>query len=223
MTRTQAHTKYIGLDGVQVPGTTTVLGILNKPFLVPWANKLGLQGIDSTKYKDKMADIGTLAHLFIMNHLRGEKTDTGDFTGNDIKLAENCFASYLAWEKSHTIKPILIEKPIVSDKYGYGGTPDCVGYLDDELVLIDFKTGKALWPEHTYQLAAYRQLSSEQNYHITQGCLLRIGRNDNEGFEEKTIKRFDREFELFLHCLAIYNIKKDIAHEGQTHKRQSSK
>jgi len=104
----KAHTKYIGLDGVQVPGVTTVLGVLNKPFLVPWANKLGLQGIDSSKYTDTMAGIGTLAHLFIMNHLRGEGTDTGDFSQNDIKLAENCFLSYLEWEKHHELKPIQI-------------------------------------------------------------------------------------------------------------------
>lgn len=210
MTRTQAHTKYIGLDGGQVPGTTTALNILNKPFLVPWANKLGLQGIDSTKYKDKMADIGTLAHLFIMNHLRGEETDTSDFSQNDVKLAKNCFASYLAWEKPHELKPVMIEKPLVSDKYHYGGTPDCLGFLDDELVLIDFKTGKAIYPEMMYQLAAYSQLVREQDHVIKKARILRIGRDDNEGFEERTISNLDREFEVFLHCLSIYNLQKEL-------------
>ena len=208
MTRTQAHQKYIGLDGVQVPGVTTVLNILNKPFLVPWANKLGLEGIDSTKYKDKMADIGTLAHLFIMNHLRGEESDTSEFTQNDIKLAENCFLSYLEWEKPHLIKPVMIEKPLVSDKYGFGGTPDCVCYLNDELVLLDYKTGKAIYPEMIYQLAAYAQLVREQGYEIKKARILRIGRDENEGFEERLITRFDNEFEVFRHCLAIYNLFK---------------
>jgi len=206
----KAHTKYIGLDGVQVPGVTTVLGVLNKPFLVPWANKLGLQGIDSSKYTDTMAGIGTLAHLFIMNHLRGEGTDTGDFSQNDIKLAENCFLSYLEWEKHHELKPILIEKPLVSDKYHYGGTPDCVCYLDGELTLLDYKTSKAVYPEMFYQLAAYSQLLSEQNITISKARILRIGRDENEGFEERVTNNLDREFEVFQHCLAIYFIQKEL-------------
>jgi len=210
MANNKAHTRYIGADGIQVPGVTTVLGVLNKPFLVPWANKLGLQGIDSTKYKDEMADIGTLAHLLIMNHLRGEETDTGDFSQNDIKLANNCFASYLAWEKPHELKPILIEKPLVSDKYNYGGTADWVGYLDDELVLLDYKTGKAIYPEMFYQLAAYVQLAKEQGYEIKKARILRIGRDNNEGFEERTTTNFEREFEIFLHCLSIYFIQKEL-------------
>ena len=210
MANNKAHTKYLGLDGIQVPGVTTVLGILNKPALVTWANRLGLKGIDSTKYKDEMAGIGTLAHLFIMNHLRGEETDTGDFSQNDIKLAENCFLSYLEWEKSHPIKPVLIETPLVSDKYGYGGTPDCVCYLDDELILLDYKTGKAIYPEMTYQLAAYSRLVREKGYDVKKARILRVGRDENEGFEERLTTNLDREFSIFCHCLSIYNIQKEL-------------
>lgn len=210
MATTNAHTKYIGKDGVQVPGVTTVLNILNKPALVPWANKLGLQGIDSNKYKDKMADIGTLAHLFIMNHLRGEETDTSEFSQNDIALAENCFLSYLEWEKSHPVKPVLIEKPLVSDRYNYGGTPDCIAYLDDSLELLDYKTGKALYRESFYQLAAYWQLAEEQGYKIERARILRIGRDANEGFEERMVKNVKGEFEIFWHCLSIYNLQKEL-------------
>ncbi|GAI86127.1 unnamed protein product, partial [marine sediment metagenome] len=39
------------------------IGVLNKPALVPWANNLGLQGINVKDYVDDKADIGTLAHL----------------------------------------------------------------------------------------------------------------------------------------------------------------
>ena len=143
-----------------------------------------------------------------MNHLRGEKSDTSDFSQNDIKLAENCFLSYLEWEKSHPIKPVLIEKPLVSDIYGFSGTPDCMGYLDDKLVLIDFKTGKAIYAEMFYQLAAYRQLAQEQGHKIEHARILRIGRDENEGFEEQLVTRFDNEFQVFQHCLAIYNLFK---------------
>ena len=43
--KANAHTQYKLVDGTKVPSVTTVLGILNKPALVKWANNLGLQGI----------------------------------------------------------------------------------------------------------------------------------------------------------------------------------
>jgi hypothetical protein len=42
----KAHTIYKTAEGVRVPGATTITGLLNKPYLVPWANKLGLEGIE---------------------------------------------------------------------------------------------------------------------------------------------------------------------------------
>lgn len=35
------------------------------------ANRLGLQGIDSTKYTDKAAKIGTLIHAMVESHITG--------------------------------------------------------------------------------------------------------------------------------------------------------
>lgn len=208
--KTKAHTRYFGLDGEQKPGVTTVLGVLNKPFLIPWANKLGLQGIDSTKYRDAMAGIGTLTHQMILDHLTGQKTDTSDYSQKDVSMAENCFLSYLEWEKGHPVKPVLVEKPLVSDIYGYGGTPDCICEYNSGLELLDFKTGKAIYPEMFYQIAAYAQLAKEHGYKITSGRILRIGRDENEGFEERLTKRWGKEFQLFRHCLAIYNLQKEL-------------
>lgn len=36
-TPTKVHTKYISKDGEQVPGVTTILGILSKPALIHWS------------------------------------------------------------------------------------------------------------------------------------------------------------------------------------------
>jgi len=63
--RAKAHQRYRTSDGTIVPGVTTVIGILNKPALVKWANDLGLRGIDSASYVDETARIGTLAHEMV--------------------------------------------------------------------------------------------------------------------------------------------------------------
>src|SRR5439155_21898181 len=53
--KVKAHVRYYTSKGEQVPGVTTILSVLNKPALVSWANRMGLQGIDTHKYVDEAA------------------------------------------------------------------------------------------------------------------------------------------------------------------------
>jgi len=208
--KSKAHVIYKNSDGTRLPGVTTVLGILNKPALVKWANNLGLQGIDSNKYRDEMADIGTLAHRMILDHFSQQKTDTSEYSPDQVELAENCLLSFYEWEKGHKLEVILAEAPLVSDELGYGGTVDCYCNLDGVPTLLDFKTGKAIYSEAIHQLAAYADLLGANNHSVAEARVLRIGRDDNEGFEEKLVKNLDKHFEIFEHCLAIYNLQKEV-------------
>ena len=208
--QSRAHTIYKLQDGTIVPGVTTILGILNKPALVPWANKLGLQGIDSSKYVDEKAKIGTLAHQMIADYLKGVTTDTSEYSKVQIDQAENATLSFFEWEKTHPIEPILIEERIVSEEYGFGGTIDCLARLNGELCLIDFKTSRGIFPEMLIQVVAYRQLLIESGYDVTKINILRIGRTEDEGFEERLVNHLDKRWEIFLHCLEIYRLQKEV-------------
>src|SRR5688572_16134547 len=114
--RSRAHTRYKLKNGELVPGVTTVIGILAKPALYNWYNNLGLQGIVGSTYVDVLAVIGTIGHDMICCHNRGVKFEPGDHPKDLIDKAENCFLSYLSWEKQHKIEPILCEAPLVSEK-----------------------------------------------------------------------------------------------------------
>ena len=59
------HTKYVNSNGQEVPSVTQILGVINKPALINWANKMGLQGIKTSEVLRNTADIGTLAHEII--------------------------------------------------------------------------------------------------------------------------------------------------------------
>ena len=188
MPKTEAHQLYRLADGTLVPGATTALKVLDKGRgLLLWAFNCGRDGIDLDKYRDEKAEIGHLAHQMILDHFRGEKTVTDDYSKNQIDAAENAFISFLEWTKHHTIEPVLIEEQLVSERYRFGGTFDFLGVIDGHLTLLDFKTGKALYDESWYQLAAYNILVMEAYPEvgpIERFKLVRIGRDEDEGFEE---------------------------------------
>ncbi len=214
MAKTSAHIRYRNRDNEIVPGATTVLGILNKPALVPWANKLGLSGIDVNKFVDDKAEIGTLAHAMVEAYLKGEQADTSDYSKNQIEQAENSLLSFFEWSKDKVLEPILLEAPLVSETYQYGGTVDCYCKLDGVLTLLDFKTSKAIYPEMMYQLGAYQLLLYENGHKVDQCRILRIGRDADEGFEERTKNLLGAEQAIFLNCLAIYNLQKGLKKEA---------
>jgi len=212
--KSKAHIRYKTKDGAIVPGVTTVLNLLAKPALVPWANRMGLQGIDTSKYVDDKADIGTLAHAMITDKLTGKETDTTDYSKNQIDLAENSCLSFWEWEKDHKIESVeFVERPLVSEAYRFGGTQDIFCRIAGKKNLIDLKTGKGgFYPEHGYQVAALKQLLIENSYNVDVVRVLNIPRAEDESFNEKicTEKSLLVWLEIFRCCLKIYNLKKEI-------------
>lgn len=169
---------------------------------------MGLQGIDVSKYVDEKAAIGTLAHYMILCHLKNEEPDTSDYSARQIDQAETCLIKFWDWEKGHSLDTLLTEAPLVSDDYNFGGTIDWYGKLDDHFTLIDFKTSSGIFPEMAYQLAAYTQLLCENLTSPYQARIVRIGRDQAEGFEERTYPDLLPQWQIFQHCLAIYHLQK---------------
>ncbi len=208
--RVKAHTRYYTEDGTLVPGVTTVLGILSKPALIPWANKLGLSGIDVGKYVDEKADIGTLAHALVTDKLSGIQTDTSIYSADVIDKAENCALSFWEWAKGKDISAIWVERPLVSEVHRFGGTADIYAVIDGTKELIDLKTGSGIYEEHEYQLAALMRLLGENNFEVERCRLLNIPRTEDERFVERVLspQMIEDGWEIFLACLKIYNIKR---------------
>lgn len=206
----KAHQRYKTKDGKIVPGVTTVLGILNKPALVKWANGLGLQGIDVTKYVDKMAEIGTLAHYMIECEFKSEKPELEEYSPVVVDKAENSLISFYDWVTKNNVRVIASELELVSEKLKYGGKIDLYGIVNGKKTLVDFKTSGGIYPEMIIQLAAYRNLLEENGYEVEECRILRVGRDESEGWEERKITDTRKHFKLFKHCLEIYRLKKQI-------------
>lgn len=207
---TKAHIRYKNAAGHIVPGTTMITGVLDKSrFLVPWANKLGLQGIDSSVYSKEKALIGTLAHKMVTDYLLQMPTETKEFSPYQVNAAENSFLSFLEWEKGKKVNPILIEKPLVSEVFQFGGTMDIYGEVDGVIELIDLKTG-GIYDEAAIQVSAYRELLIENGYPVERVRILGIPRDENDDFSEKIVKDTITAWEIFKHCLVIYGLQKKL-------------
>ena len=63
--------------------------------------------------------------------------------------------------RQHRVDVIAAECQVVSEIHRYGGTLDLVATIDGVPSLLDFKTGRGVYPEHRIQLAAYGQAWNE--------------------------------------------------------------
>jgi len=205
--KTEAHQRY-----QDYPGVTTVLNILDKPALVKWANNLGLKGIDSYRFRSERAEVGTLTHHLVMCYFTGETPDTDDYSAKQIREAGQAMVLFHKWVDTYKPEPILVEKSLISRRYGYGGTLDLYAklhmYEQEFKELIDFKTSPGFYPSHFAQLAAYLHLLEENGYSVENARLVKLGIIPAmETFGEAQLLELGTYWKLFLHCLAIYNMK----------------
>ncbi len=213
MSKAKAHIRYKLKSGEIVPGVTTVLNLLAKPALVPWANKMGLQGIDTSKYVDDKADIGTLAHAMITDKLTGKETDTSDYSQNQIDLAENSCLSFWEWGKDHKIEEVFfVERPLVSETHRFGGTLDIYAVVNGRKEIIDLKTGSGIYDEHIYQVAVLKMLLEENGFPVEGTRVVNIPRAETEAFGERVISKTENRvgWEIFKNLLSVYYLKKEM-------------
>lgn len=211
MSGIKLHTRYKNSEDIGVPGVTTVLKLLAKPALIHWAWKLGTEGIDYRKKRDKAGDIGTCAHYMIECDIKFKEPDLSEYSKTTIDKAENAYLAWVDWCKGFGKHDTLYsELPLTCD--GFGGTLDWViKRIGGRPILVDFKTSSGIYPEMVYQLAAYKYLwnSNNPSIPIEECYILRIGKEDGV-FEQRRYTDLDKEYGVFEHLLAVYNLKKEI-------------
>lgn len=216
--KVEAHQRYKLQDGSIVPGSTTILSVIGKgDALVGWANRLGLQGIDSRKYNEEAKAIGTLAHYLVECDARGTEPNLKDYTANQIERASHSFKTWQRFKEGKTLEPVLIEGRLVSEEHRYGGTVDWYGKLDGTPTLIDCKTSSGIYMEHKAQTASYVKLLRENGYTVKRAIVLRLGRNeDDDGGEthELGMKEAGICWQIFQQAHAIYELRKQLKRKG---------
>ena len=170
---------------VKVPGVTSVIGMLPKPFLTFWAARMTAElavdslpfvaqmaardregAIDylkgaSRRYTKSRADVGSKAHDLFERLIRGE------YVGRvhpDLEPYKAAFMEFL-----DAVRPELVRAEDVcwSDAHNYAGSFDAIlsvrldedGNPDEKgephLLIVDWKTSKSTYPDVALQMSAY--------------------------------------------------------------------
>lgn len=212
--KSKAHQRYKTSDGRPCVGVTTVLGVMNKPALVGWANRLGLDGYDVNKYVDGLANIGTLIHYLVECNIKEQEPELNDYTANEINTAKKSFGKWQDWRSKNDFKLLNSELQLVSDSLQFGGTCDIYAIVNGIHTVLDIKTSKACYSEQRTQTVAYKELLIENKMPVTECRIIRIGRDENEGFDDILVGGHDLHWKRFKACLELYWANKNIDNSG---------
>jgi hypothetical protein len=211
----KVHVQYRTKDGKRAPGVTTITGCYwpfqKQKAMGGWWTKQGAEGLDPDASRDNAAAMGTCAHILAVADLMGQEVDLRDFTPNQVDAAENALVSWYNWREGKKIIPILCETPLVSEVHRFGGTMDIYAEIDGKLTLLDLKTSGGIYKEHKTQVGGgYTLLLEEHGHKIDVAQILRIGRDESEGYEVQTINNIPACQEHFINLRRAYDSEKAV-------------
>lgn len=172
-----------------------------------------------TKELAKAGEIGTQVHALIEFTLRMELLEkVGPSPALETK-AQFAYASWQKWRQSVRFKPVMVEFTVVSKKYGYAGTADLLAEVDGVLTLVDWKTGKKIYPESWLQNIAYRKCIEEMGLGVPeQGMILRLPKTEADpDFEVGIVPSCKEElFEAFQNAQRLWKWQQESVRDVQT-------
>ena len=126
------------------------------------------------KEKQRAAMIGTAVHAGIEWHLRRA---LGDDAGPEPRLPDAAawaVESWKDWAASVKLEPLAIERTIYCLECGYAGTLDLYARVKGVPSVLDWKTGRAIYPEAFLQNVAYRHAARRLGMVSNQGLIVRL-------------------------------------------------
>lgn len=160
--------------------------------------------------RQKAADIGTLAHNWIEQHLKGGEEPFPD----SPEATRSCEAA-LKWLELHKWETREIEKQIFLPELHVAGIMDWWVYLDGVPAVPDWKTSNGIYNSYRYQTAAYaKAIELETGERVRERWILRIDKNTGE-FEDVRLpaSTLPADFAAFKAAATLYKREQDIKAE----------
>ena len=193
-------------DDLYYPSVTSVLQTLNKGNAYDeWLRNVGW---NSKLILEKAQQSGSKIHHAIELYLQDNTITPEGF--DETEWVKMC--NFDNWFNALDIEVIATENELIDDDMQLAGTCDFVCRINNEVFLIDFKTGNSIHELSHLQTACYVEMWNKKNkIKIQRAGLLHIGSStrtqkdlNNKGikFEETDLIKYSR---LFHHTLEIYN------------------
>lgn len=163
--------------GIEYPSVTTITGSLSKD-LVAWAaHETALATVDNFSRVRELVDDGTrdAAVDYIKSLSAARRARPADLGKLIHRIVESLAGdapmpeitpeaapyvhSFLAWVDDFAPDFVFNEAVVANPSVGYAGTLDAIVRLPhnrERVVVVDWKTGKRVYPEVALQLTAYR-------------------------------------------------------------------
>lgn len=158
------------LDGVKVPGVTSVIGILDKPALQSWAARETAAFADDQW--ERLSGMRSADRLVEMERARYNTNKTATVKGNRIHALADKLARGLEVDVPDSLRSevtaaarfldkwdfetLVTEAPCAHTGYRFAGTLDSIVFSDRfGTAMVDWKTGKGVYAETALQVAAY--------------------------------------------------------------------
>lgn len=215
------------LDGRKVINVSSVLEMIDKPELIPWAVKMGVEFLkenikadekhtqeylddvlkkSKTAYaleRNNSARFGTWAHQWVNVFVT-----TGDSQGLDIDDEQKAIVTraFKKWHQDNNVTFLASEQMVYSQKHGYCGTFDGIIMLNGKRYLFDFKTNNRIYKlSMGGQMASYLEARTEEYPEEKyDGCyLLRIDKKTGKT-EPWIINDWEPYYQTFLCMLKTY-------------------
>lgn len=102
------------------------------------------------------ADLNHAAILGSNVHSIIEKISKGEPVPQPSQKAKPYVDSFLKFVKDYNPVFVETESTVFSRQHGYAGTLDAILQIDNKRYVVDYKSGKSVWPEAALQISAYR-------------------------------------------------------------------
>ena len=161
--------------------------------------------------KQRAATIGTAVHAGIEWHLRRA---LGDDAGPEPRLPDAAawaVESWKDWAASVKLEPLAIERTVYCLGCGYAGTLDLYARVKGVPSVLDWKTGRAIYPEAFLQNVAYRHAARRLGMVSNQGLIVRLPKLlDDPAWEVMAVPATLRQAD-FLAALQLWRWQRHMA------------
>jgi hypothetical protein len=228
LSKKKGTSRYYELAGEEFVSVTTIIsGGMPKPAIPRWAAKVSAQyavdnwdSLTSTSEEHRVnvikaapwrelsakADLGTLIHDAIDAHHRGDDSWEHELDKDAVGFVYGA----LAFDDHFEPEILAVEATVFNRKYGYAGTLDRLERINDALVIHDWKSSKAAYPDHGLQIAAYANaefmmvgdeevLMKKPEYGIV------VTLDAEGGYVATPFRDLNHLFSAFLHAKGIYD------------------